>query len=131
MDMQKLLHEDMKRAFSQYPTIWGLKKPDHNIDHRRVPNLRTYCERTGYSLRLSQQPKDYLPGDLVTCTVGGDRPHIMIVSDKKTPAGVPLVIHNIGSGAREESRLFDFPITGHYRIETEESSNQALERTSP
>ena len=40
----------------------------------------------------------------------------MIVSDKKSAKGVPLVIHNIGSGAREEDRLFDFPITGHYRF---------------
>ena len=41
----------------------------------------------------------------------------MIVSDRKTAAAVPLVIHNIGSGTREEDRLFDFPLTGHYRIE--------------
>jgi uncharacterized protein YijF (DUF1287 family) len=44
----------------------------------------------------------------------------MVVSDKKTHEGVPFVIHNIGSGAKEESRLFDFPMTGHYRIATEE-----------
>lgn len=130
MDLQKLLHEDMKRAFSQYPTIWGLKKPDKNIDHRRVPNLRTYFERKGYSMGVSQNPKDYLPGDIVSSTVGRNRPHIMIVSDKKTTSGESLVIHNIGSGAKEESRLFSFPITGHYRIKTEENSNQALERNS-
>jgi uncharacterized protein YijF (DUF1287 family) len=39
MDLQKLIHEDMKIAFSSYPKIWGLKKTDRNIDHRRVPNL--------------------------------------------------------------------------------------------
>lgn len=115
-DLQKLLHEDMKKAFHQYPAIWGLKKPDRNIDHRRVPNLRTYFKRKGYALKVSKRPEDYLPGDLVTCTVGGNRPHIMIVSDKKTTEGVPLVIHNMGGGAREENRLFDFPVTGHYRI---------------
>ena len=119
MDLQKLIHEDMKGSFSRYPKIWGLKKPDKNIDHRRVPNLRTYFERKGYSAGGSQKSEDYLPGDIVTCTVGGNRPHIMIVSDKKTTSGRPLVIHNIGSGAREEDRLFDFPLTGHYRIKTE------------
>ena len=119
MDLQKLLHEDMQKAFSQYPTIWGLKRPDKNIDHRRVPNLRTYFKRRGYSVGVSQNPEDYLPGDIVTCKVGGNRPHIMIVSDKKTAAGVPLVIHNIGRGAKEESRLFSFPITGHYQIKAE------------
>ena len=115
-DLQKLLHEDMKAAFSEYPARWGLRKPDRNIDHRRVPNLRRYFERKGYSVGVSQNKQDYLPGDLVTCAVPPNRPHIMIVSDRKTRNGVPLVIHNIGSGAREENRLFDFRITGHYRI---------------
>ncbi len=38
IDLQRLVHEDMKTHFSQYPKIWGLKRPDKNIDHRRVPN---------------------------------------------------------------------------------------------
>ena len=117
MDLQKLVHEDMKKSFSDYPDIWGLKKPDRNIDHRRVPNLRRFFERKGYSLELTKKKEDYLPGDLVTCTVPRNLPHIMIVSDKKENDGVPWVIHNIGNGAKEEKRLFDFPITGHYRIQ--------------
>ena len=56
------------------------------------------------------------PGCEVTCTVPPNLPHVMIVSDKKTAEGVPLVIHNIGSGAREEDMLFRFPLTGHYRV---------------
>ena len=43
-------------------------------------------------------------------------PHIMIVSDKKSSKGVPLVIHNIGRGTREEDTLFTYPIYGHFRI---------------
>jgi uncharacterized protein YijF (DUF1287 family) len=116
MDLQKLVHEDMKAAFSSYPKIWGLKKTDRNIDHRRVPNLMTYFKRQGYSVAITQDAEDYLPGDLVTCTVGRNLAHIMVVSDRKTDAGVPFVIHNIGSGTREEDRLFNFPMTGHYRI---------------
>jgi uncharacterized protein YijF (DUF1287 family) len=42
-------------------------------------------------------------------------PHIGIVSDRRTRAGVPLVIHNIGSGTQEEDSLFSFTLTGHYR----------------
>lgn len=44
IDLQKLVHEDMKANFSQYPSqrIWGLRKPDTNIDHRRVPNLEAF-----------------------------------------------------------------------------------------
>jgi uncharacterized protein len=116
LDLQKLVHEDMKIEFSAYPNIWGLKKLDPNIDHRRVPNLKTYLNRRGFSLPVTQRAEDYLVGDLVTCTVGRNLAHIMVVSDKKTVGGVPFVIHNIGSGTKEEDRLFEFPITGHYRI---------------
>ncbi len=116
MDLQQLVHEDMTAAFAEYPKNWGLARPDRNIDHRRVPNLQKYFARKGFSVAVSKKPEDYLPGDLVTCTVNGKLPHIMIVSDRKTAAGVPLTIHNIGRGTQEEDRLFDFPITGHYRV---------------
>lgn len=115
-DLQKLVHEDMRENFSRYPRNWGLSRTDRSIDHRRVPNLRTFFTRRGKSLPVTDKAADYLPGDLVTCTVAGKLPHIMVVSDKKNRKGVPYVIHNIGSGAREEDRLFDFPITGHYRF---------------
>ena len=115
-DLQQLVHEDMKANFSQYPKNWGLSRTDRSIDHRRVPNLRAYFKRKGMSLTVTQEAADYQPGDLVTCTVAGKLPHIMIVSDKKNAQGVPYVIHNIGSGAKEEDRLFSFPLTGHYRF---------------
>ena len=116
-DLQKLVHEDMKAHFDKYPANWGLKKPDKNIDHRRVPNLMVFFGRNQVKLPvpvLERKPK-FLPGDLVTCTVPPHLPHIMIVSDRKNRDGLPLVIHNIGGGAREEDRLGDFPLTGHFR----------------
>ena len=116
MDLQKLVHEDMKRHFSLYPKNCGLKQPDRNIDHRRVPNLKSYFERNKWSLAISRQPQDYRPGDLVTCTVPPNLAHIMIVSDRTNAQGRPFVIHNIGAGTREEDRLFEFKITGHYRV---------------
>lgn len=116
LDLQRLVHEDMSRRFEAYPKIWGLERPDRNIDHRRVPNLQTFFKRKGFALPVSDRPEDYRPGDLVTCTVPRNRPHIMIVSNRTSAAGVPLVIHNIGAGTREEDRLFEFPITGHYRL---------------
>ncbi len=117
MDLQVLVHEDMKIAFNQYPDEWGLQRPDKNIDHRRVLNLKTYFNRKGYSIDISSNPDNYLPGDIITCIIPGNLPHIMIVSDRKTKSGVPLIIHNIGAGTREENRLFEFEITGHYRID--------------
>jgi len=121
MDLQQLVHKDMWSAFLFYPKRWGFRLPDKNIDHRRVLNLMTYFERKGFSIPVSDNPGGYQPGDLVTCTVRGTRPHIMVVSDRKTPQGVPLIIHNIGRGAQEEDRLFAFPLTGHYRVKRNES----------
>jgi len=117
-DLQKLVNEDMRGNFSAYPKDWGLAKPDKNIDHRRVPNLRAYFKRKGFEQPLPKagEVSKFLPGDIVTCTVAKTLPHVMIVSDHKTPDGRPLVIHNIGGGAQEEDRLFEFPLTGHYRV---------------
>ena len=116
-DLQKEVHEDMKRAFSAYPKNWGLRKTDANIDHRRVLNLMTFFKRRGKSVPVTKNAADYLPGDLVTCLVPKNLPHIMIVSDEVSPLDPSrrLVIHNIGQGARAEDRLFEFELTGHYR----------------
>lgn len=116
LDLQKLVHEDMKRNFKKYPHKWGLASPDKNIDHRRVENLQTYFERRGWSTAVSHKADDYQPGDLVTCIVPPNLHHIMIVSDKESISGRPLIIHNIGAGAKEEDRLFEFKHTAHYRI---------------
>ncbi len=115
VDLQKVVHEDMAANFSAYPKTWGLKATDKNIDHRRVLNLQTYFKRQGFSVPVTKEAADYQPGDLVTCTVPPNLPHIMIVSDKKTEDGRPLVIHNIGGGAEETDTLFTYPLTGHYR----------------
>lgn len=39
--------------------------------------------------------------------------------DKRAQDGTPFVIHNIGSGAKEENALFDYPIKGYFRIKVE------------
>ena len=116
LDLQQAVHEDMRRNFSAYPDIWGLSRPDRNIDHRRVPNLRTFFARHGTSLPVSDDPGDYRPGDLVTWTVPRNLPHIGIVVDRRSADGRrPLIVHNIGGGPKLEDMLFDFPVTGHYR----------------
>ena len=114
-DLQIQVHEDMKKSWSVYPKIWGLSRPDSNIDHRRVPNLAKYFSRFGTVLSNSSTPDAYLAGDLVTWRLPSGVPHIGIVSDKRSENGTPLIIHNIGQGAREEDSLFEYTITGHYR----------------
>ena len=115
VDLQRLVHEDMRRDGSTYPRLWGLRRPDSNIDHRRVPNLATFFARYGQSLPVGADPETYLPGDLVTWRLPMGVPHIGIVSNQRSAGGVPLIIHNIGAGAAEENGLFNFKITGHYR----------------
>ncbi|MFN4193796.1 MAG: DUF1287 domain-containing protein [Tabrizicola sp.] len=119
IDLQSAVHSDMISDFAAYPALWGLARPDRNIDHRRVPNLQTLFTRIGAALPLDEGPTPYLPGDIVTWKLPGNLDHIGIVSDRRTEAGLPLILHNIGRGAREEDILFAFPITGHYRLGTD------------
>jgi len=118
IDLQKLVHEDMSAHFKDYPAQrrWNAGQPDANIDHRRVPNLMTWFRRTGHARPVTRKAADYLPGDLVAWNLGRDILHIGIVSDRKSAAGVPLIIHNIGAGTQEEDVLFHFTIIGHYRL---------------
>lgn len=118
VDLQKRLHEDIKANFSVYPSkrIWGLSRPDSNIDHRRVPNLQVFFRRYGQELPISDDPNDYRPGDLVTWMLPGNLPHIGIVVDRRSGNGErPLIAHNIGRGPEISDMLFRYEITGHYR----------------
>ncbi len=116
IDFQRLVHEDMRKAFDAYPKVWGSTEPDPNIDHRRVLNLRVFLRRAGAELPASSRSSDYRPGDLVTWRLPGGRPHIGIVAEDEAPGGErPLIIHNIGDGPEVEDVLFRYKITGHYR----------------
>ena len=114
VDLQLLLNQDMRAAFSAYPKFWGLSRPDSNIDHRRVQNLAVFFKRHGKELPVSKEGRDYKPGDIVTWRLADGRPHIGLVSNRQS-GGTPLIVHNIGAGAEVEDTLFAFTITGHYR----------------
>jgi len=116
LDLQKLVHEDMFRAFDAYPSrrTWGNRSPDANIDHRRVLNLETYFQRVHARLwaTMASIPGDAFPkplevGDILTWRLlaarGARLPHIGIVS----ATGPAQVIHNIGNGS-EETQLAAF-----------------------
>ena len=117
IDLQVLVHEDMRAHFAAYPKAWGLRAPDANIDHRRVLNLETFLRRRGFARRDSFAATDYLAGDIVSWRLPGGYPHIGIVSDRVAAdgSGRPLVIHNVGRGAREEDVLFAWTQAGHFR----------------
>lgn len=116
IDLQKEVHEDMKQHFDVYPKLWGLKKPDTNIDHRRVPNLMTFFKRQQAEESISSNPKDYLPGDIIAWNLNGSVTHIGIVIDQKSSDTLRhLIVHNIGQGQVIEDVLFAYKIIGHYR----------------
>ncbi len=117
IDLQQLVHEDMAQNFSAYPKHWGLQRPDTNIDHRRVPNLATFFTRFGETLPHVKIPEQYQAGDIVTWILPGNLPHIGIVSNVMVQGTQRRkIVHNIGQGPQLEDRLFDFPITGHFRF---------------
>ncbi|HEY2345849.1 MAG TPA: DUF1287 domain-containing protein [Xanthomonadaceae bacterium] len=117
VDLQKLVHEDMAAHFAAYPHAWGLRGPDTNIDHRRVPNLEAFFRRKDDAVPITSSAQDYHAGDVVSWRLPNGLAHIGLVSDRVAGdgSGRPLVIHNIGAGTREEDVLFAWKIVGHFR----------------
>ena len=111
-DFQQHVHEDMAANFGAYPDRWGLTRTDRNIDHRRVPNVETWLQRHGYELPA----RDWQPGDLMTCRVGGALPHIGIVSDTRDFRGRFKAIHNIGLGTLEDNRIWSYTHQRRFRF---------------
>lgn len=104
IDLQKDVHEKMGG--------------DANIAHRRVKVLEKFFKRYGKSLPVSNNPKDYKPGDIVTFYLKeaiASKDHIAIVSDKIGISGNPMIIHNIGLGPKLDDDLFSYQIRGHFR----------------
>lgn len=126
VDLQREVHEDMRRDFSAYPPLWGLARPDRNIDHRRVPNLETWFRRAGHALPVGQAAGDFQPGDIVSWRLPNGLPHIGLVSDRVAAdgSGRRLVVHNIGAGARVEDVLFAWAPVGHFRILRETAASR-------
>lgn len=117
IDLQQLVHEDMKKHFQQYPKAWGLHSTDKNIDHRRVPNLMTFFKRMGAELPVTYHAVDYQPGDIVCWSLERGMKHIGMVVKQKSPDFTRyLIVHNIGRGQVIEDVLFTYQIIGHYRF---------------
>jgi uncharacterized protein YijF (DUF1287 family) len=120
IDLQKEVHEDMKKNFDKYPDKWGLSGPDKNIDHRRVPNLMIFFNRHGQVRPITSRPEDYTAGDIVCWDLGGGITHIGIVVDSLSRDGQRnMIVHNIGAGQVLADCLFDYEIIGHYRYGVE------------
>lgn len=111
IDLQRLIHEDMRQNFSAYPNKWRATAPDPNIDHRRVPNIMTFFERKRFALPVTRNRSDYLPGDIVTWELSPGVTHIGICLKNGD------IYHNIGPRARiDKEAVFNYKVIGHYRV---------------
>jgi uncharacterized protein len=117
VDLQREVHEDMTHHFSSYPSRWAARRPDSNIDHRRVPNLMTLFDRRKWSVAITRNRADYYPGDVVAWELDNKLLHIGLVTDAvSADSSNYLVAHNIGYGTKIEDVLMSWKIIGHYRI---------------
>lgn len=114
--LKDMIDGDIKDNREDYP---GLdKRPDPNIDFRRVRNLKVFFDKYAENLTLDPyEIASWQPGDIV---IFGERyTHIGIISDKRNEEGIPYLIHNAGQYNREEDVLIRWmkkdTITGHYR----------------
>lgn len=118
-DLKAMVDADIRARPQAYPGLKG--QPDPNIDFRRVSNLVVFFQRHAVSLTTIVSPGDaenlseWQGGDIVV--YGPPLEHIGIVSDRRRPDGVPLLIHNAGPHAVEADQLISWPtrITHHFR----------------
>ena len=113
IDLQELIHEDMKLRLSDYNKRYRTKTIDKNIDHRRTQNIQTYL--TGLGAKIPTNGK-YKPGDILFWDQIGAG-HTGIVSNIRI-AGTNeyLVVHNTGAGPQAEDFAGSYPPTEAYRL---------------
>src|ERR1043165_1871930 len=92
IDLQKELHEDIRRARAAYPMVKGMGDP--SIDQRRVATLLPYFKRhwESHTARLDDPADPLRPGDIVLMDTFPNRSgpdHIGILSDRLTRPGLP------------------------------------------
>lgn len=121
IDIQRELHEDIRRARAAYPMVKGGGDP--NIDQRRVGTLLPYFKRRweSHSARLDDPADPLRPGDIILMDTFPSRSgpdHIGILSDAVDAQGLPLVINNWTDGTvTAEMDLLTFvPVLYRFRL---------------
>ena len=118
--LREMVDNDIREHIDEY---YWIENIDNNIDFRRVRNLEVFFDRYAKSLTIEIIPNDpanlvqWQGGDLV---IFGEYEHIAIISDKRNPKGIPYIIHNSSTYAKEEDALILLKniqgITKHYRF---------------
>jgi len=112
IDLQERIYYHKKAHPKLYKGLYYTDRLDPNIDHRRVKNIQAYLAARGYRVR-----DRFRPGDIVVWKLpGSNLDHIGICSDRLNRRGEPLIIHNVGAGAKEEDVLRSYHIVDHFRV---------------
>ncbi|HEU4728074.1 MAG TPA: DUF1287 domain-containing protein [Kofleriaceae bacterium] len=121
IDIQKELHEDIRRARAAYPMVKGAGDP--SIDQRRVGTLLPYFKRRweAHTARLDDPADPLRPGDILLMDTFPSRSgpdHIGILSDRLDDQGLPLVINNWTDGTvtAEMDLLVFVPVMYRFRL---------------
>ncbi|HEX2686809.1 MAG TPA: DUF1287 domain-containing protein [Kofleriaceae bacterium] len=121
IDLQKELHEDIRRARAAYPMVKGMGDP--SIDQRRVGTLLPYFQRhwERHTAKLDDPADPLRPGDIILMDTFPSRTgpdHIGILSDRLDAQGLPLVINNWTDGTvTTEMDLLTFvPVMYRFRL---------------
>jgi uncharacterized protein YijF (DUF1287 family) len=113
IDLQERIYKDKKAHPQRYKGLYYTDRLDPNIDHRRVKNIQAYLGARGYRVKEDR----FLPGDIVVWKLpGSNLDHIGICSDRLNDKKEPLIIHNVGAGAKEEDVLREYIIVDHFRV---------------
>ncbi len=112
IDLQERIYSYKKSHPKLFKGLYYTDRLDPNIDHRRVKNIQTYFAARGYRVKGA-----FRPGDIVVWKLpGSNLDHIGICSNRYNADGEPLIIHNVGAGAKEEDVLRAYHIVDHFRI---------------
>jgi uncharacterized protein YijF (DUF1287 family) len=120
-DLQKELHEDIRRTKAAYPMVKGTG--DASIDQRRVGTLLPYFKRhwEQHSAKLADPKDPWRPGDVIFMDTFPNKSgpdHIGIVSDRVDDQGLPLIVNNWTDGTVvSEMDLMTFvPVMYRFRL---------------
>jgi uncharacterized protein YijF (DUF1287 family) len=116
IDLQELIHNDLKANREYYNKRYRIKAIDNNIDHRRTQNIQSYLTKLGANIKVPLSKKNYKPGDILfwdDIAAG----HTGIISNEINPStGNYYVLHNIGGGAQYEDFLEYYEPSEVYRL---------------
>ena len=137
LDLQQLIHIDRVSQPKHYPLqLWASRRPDHSIDHRRLPNLyafaKTYLTPAPVEVETAPQAASFVPGDLVFWSVGGSNGYpglAGIVIDRRGPDGIPWVVTVTPSDGEATlyHRVNDWPIDAHFSVDVDHLLERFLE----